>query len=62
MWQSLKRLIEKVRRRFDHGDVASPGERSVEKLDAAAQAMSSSAGGAIPPNYVKEYDEGRPRH
>jgi len=61
MWQSLKRLKERVRRRFDHGDMINPSERPVEKLDAAAQAMSS-GGAAIPPNYVKDYDEGRPKH
>jgi hypothetical protein len=60
MLQSLKKLIETVRRRFDHGDMISGGERPVEKLDAAAQAMGDS--GAIPPNYVKAYDEGRPKH
>ena len=52
--------MERVRRPFDHGDPIRPGERSVEKLDAAAGAMSS--GGPIPPNYVKDYDEGRPKH
>ena len=60
MLQIFKGLVERVRRPFDHGDPIRPGERSVEKLDAAAGAMSS--GGPIPPNYVKDYDEGRPKH
>jgi hypothetical protein len=67
----LRQLLRKVPglgslQRGDHG---SGSERPVENLDAwsAAHAgdfdrMSGGEGhGSIPPNYVKSYDEGRPR-
>jgi hypothetical protein len=51
------------------GDHSSASERPVENADAWAAAqgsdfdrMSGGEGhGSIPPNYVKSYDEGRPR-
>jgi hypothetical protein len=54
---------------LDRGDHSSASERPVENLDAwtAAQAgdmdraSGGEGGGSIPPNYVKSYDEGRPR-
>jgi hypothetical protein len=68
------RLLEKIRRvRFrslNRGEQTEAGERPVENTDAmAAVGISQSdlggVGGShnsIPPNYVKAYDEGRPRH
>jgi hypothetical protein len=67
------RLPERIRRlRFrslNRGGLTSASERPVENTDALAatgggiQAGFGSAGhNSIPPNYVKSYDEGRPRH
>ena len=69
----MMRLLGKLRRlRFrslDRGDLTSASQRPLENTDAWAAAsggiQDGSAGGghnSIPPNYVKAYDEGRPRH
>jgi hypothetical protein len=53
---------------LERGDHSYEGDRPVENLDAMGAAYSrdididpSDGGGGIPPNYVKSYDEGRPR-
>jgi hypothetical protein len=50
------------------GDHALEGDRPVENIDAMGAAYmrdvdldATEGGGGIPPNYVKSYDEGRPR-
>ena len=65
-------LLEKIRRlRFrslNRGEQTDAEERPVENTDAFAatggELQSGFGGGhnSIPPNYVKSYDEGRPRH
>ncbi len=65
-------LLERIKRlRFrslDRGEQTDAAERPVENTDAFAatggELQSSFGGGhnSIPPNYVKAYDEGRPRH
>jgi hypothetical protein len=64
-------LFEKIRRlRFrslNRGEQTEAAERPVENTDALTAAHSGheldsgGEGGGIPPNYVKAYDEGRPR-
>jgi hypothetical protein len=66
------RLLAKIGRlRFrslSRGDLTSAPERPLENTDAwaAAAGLQDGAGhgghNSIPPNYVKAYDEGRPRH
>jgi hypothetical protein len=63
-----------LRRRFrlrslERGDYTEAGERPVENLDAGAVAADREAsldiGGSAPgypPGYVKDFDDGRPRH
>jgi hypothetical protein len=53
---------------LDRGDHTYGDDRPVENTDAMAAAYGrdidmdpSDGGGSIPPNYVKSYDEGRPR-
>ena len=56
---------------LDRGDHSYSGERPVDNADALTAALSrdididvsgdGGGGGGIPPNYVKSYDEGRPR-
>jgi hypothetical protein len=54
---------------LDRGDHSYAGERPVDNTDAMSAAYSrdididasGDGGGGIPPNYVKSYDEGRPR-
>jgi hypothetical protein len=55
---------------LERGDHTAADERPVENLDAMGAAYSrdfdvdpsdGGGGGGIPPNYVKSYDEGRPR-
>jgi hypothetical protein len=52
------------------GDHTLEGDRPVENIDAMGAAYArdldidasgDGGGGGIPPNYVKSYDEGRPR-
>lgn len=66
----LRDLLRKLRlRSLDRGDYSSGSQRPVDNLDAWTAAQSgdfdrTSGGegrGSIPPNYVKSYDEGRPR-
>jgi hypothetical protein len=56
-------------RSLERSDYIEEGDRTVENLDAAASAYAREAsvdlGGAAPgypPGYVKDYDDGRPRH
>jgi hypothetical protein len=69
----MVRLLEKIKRlRFrslDRGALTDAPERPLENTDAWAAASGGVRDGAghgghnsIPPNYVKAYDEGRPRH
>jgi hypothetical protein len=70
----MVRLLERIRRlrlrSLNRGDLTDGGERPVENTDALAavggvnQSDLGGVGGShnsIPPNYVKSYDEGRPR-
>ncbi len=67
------RLLEKIKqlriRSLNRGGLTSASELPVENTDAWAAASGGIQDGAghgghnsIPPNYVKAYDEGRPRH
>jgi hypothetical protein len=64
------RLVEKLRRlriRSLNRGAVSESELSRENTDAWAAASAGTQNGygghnSIPPNYVKAYDEGRPRH
>ena len=68
----LRDLLRKLPRfrSLERGDYSLEGERPVENLDAMGaadhreldfDASDFGGGGGIPPNYVKSYDEGRPR-
>jgi hypothetical protein len=60
----LHALLRKLHlRSLDRGDYMREGDRPVENLDAQAS-VDSAAGGSsgYPPGYVKDYDDGRPRH
>ena len=54
---------------LDRGDHTSASDRPVDNVEAMTAAYSrdidfdpsDGGGGAIPPGYVKSYDEGRPR-
>jgi hypothetical protein len=46
------------RRPFDSVDALAAASTRGEKLDAQGGELP----GSVPPNYVKTYDEGRPRH
>ena len=69
---SLRDLFQKLRNvgSLGRGDHTLEGERPVENIDAMGAAYTreldfdasdGGGGGGIPPNYVKSYDEGRPR-
>ena len=68
-------FLRSLRRRFrirslERGDYSAEGERPESNIDAGAaaaaqnlqSAISDSAGPGYPPGYVKDYDDGRPRH
>ena len=68
-------VLRSLRRRprlrsLDRGDYSADGERPESNIDAGAaaaaqnvqSAISDSAGPGYPPGYVKDYDDGRPRH
>jgi len=67
-------ILSSVKRKLhlgslERGDHSQAGERPVENNDAGAVAAAREAsvdiGGAAPgypPGYVKDYDDGRPRH
>jgi hypothetical protein len=67
----LRELLRKIPGigSLDRGDHTYDDERPVGNTDAMAAAYSrdvdfdgsGDGGGGIPPNYVKSYDEGRPR-
>ncbi len=69
----MMHLLERIKhlrlRSLNRGGLTSASERPVENTDALAAAGGQIQGGfgsaghnSIPPNYVKSYDEGRPRH
>jgi hypothetical protein len=69
----MVRLLEKLKRlrlrSLNRGGLTSASELPVENADAWAAASGGIQDGgghgghnSIPPNYVKSYDEGRPRH
>ncbi len=68
----MERLFEKLRRlrlRTLNRGGAGPSDLPLENTDAWAAAVGGIQHGggygghnSIPPNYVKAYDEGRPRH
>ena len=61
--RSLRRRLHI--RSLDRSDYLREGDRTVENLDAAASQASTDVGSApvgYPPGYVKDYDDGRPRH
>jgi hypothetical protein len=67
----LRSLRRRLRiRSLDRGDYSAEGERPESNIDAGAaaaaqnmqSAISDSAGPGYPPGYVKDYDDGRPRH
>jgi len=49
---------EGVRRGEDNVDAMSTGSASGK----SGQTGGASLGSSVPPNYIKTYDEGRPRH
>ena len=57
-------------RSLERGDYSLEGDRPESNVDAGAaaaaanlqSAISDSAGPGYPPGYVKDYDDGRPRH
>jgi hypothetical protein len=67
-------FLRKLRRRLkigslERGDFSAAEERPVENVDAGAVAAAreasvdvSGAAPGYPPGYVKDYDDGRPRH
>ena len=67
-------LFHTLRRRFrlrslERGDYVEAGDRPVENLDAGALAANreasldiSGSSPGYPPGYVKDFDDGRPRH
>jgi hypothetical protein len=64
---SLRRKLHL--RSFERNDYRLEGDRTVENLDAGATAAAreasvdiSGAAPGYPPGYVKDYDDGRPRH
>jgi hypothetical protein len=66
------RILEKLKRlrlrSLNRDELTEDDVRPVENTDAMTAAgagsteLGSVEGAAIPPNYVKAYDEGRPRH
>jgi hypothetical protein len=69
----MGRLLQRIKRlRFrslDRGGFTNAPERPLDNTDAWTAASGGIQDGAghgghnsIPPNYVKAYDEGRPRH
>ena len=67
----LRSLRRKLRiRSLERGDYSQEGDRPESNVDAGAaaaaqsmqSAISDSAGPGYPPGYVKDYDDGRPRH
>ena len=67
----LHSLRRKLRlRSLERGDYSQEGDRPESNIDAGAaaaaqsmqSAISDSAGPGYPPGYVKDYDDGRPRH
>lgn len=61
----LKKLKRLRLRSLSRRDQTESGETSFDNTDAmSVHAGASGLGGAemVPPNYVKAYDEGRPRH
>ena len=69
MMNALRRLLVRLGVGSTEGDSYRSGERQLETTDAWAAAHSRDVdpgdwggeGGGLPPNYVKSYDEGRPR-
>ena len=66
----LRELFGRLRTRSDQdAEPSSASERPLDSTDAFASARSRDAypaewgneGGGVPPNYVKSYDDGRPR-
>ena len=70
MLQALKNLGKRFRlKSFERGDMTSATERPVENVDAMAASRANAPdttgdrlSPAVPPGYIKTYDEGRPRH
>lgn len=62
----LRNLIRRLRS-LQAGDEEGV-RRGADNVDAMGASMGTKAGpegglpGAVPPNYIKTYDEGRPRH
>ena len=58
----FRSLLRKLHlRSLDRADYKSEGDRPVENLDAQASVDLGVSSG-YPPGYVKDYDDGRPRH
>jgi hypothetical protein len=60
------KLLRAIRRRLrlrslDPADYSVDGEQPERRVDAEAAAGTPNAPG-YPPGYVKDYDDGRPRH
>jgi hypothetical protein len=67
LFHTLRRRLRL--RSLERGDYTEAGDRPVENLDAGALAANREAsmdlGGSAPgypPGYVKDFDDGRPRH
>ena len=59
---NLRKILEKLRpQRGDPDDLGAADQRSVSNTDGMAAAGEHYLYGQAPPNYVRDYDEGRPK-
>jgi hypothetical protein len=61
---NLRRILERLRPQRDADDpddLGAADQRSVSNTDGMAAAGEHYLYGQAPPNYVKDYDEGRPK-
>jgi hypothetical protein len=59
---NLRRILEKLPPQRGHpDDLGAADQRSVSNTDGMAAAGARTVYGQAPPNYVRGYDEGRPK-